>query len=99
MSDTEYMPTINEVRADYVRDHTHAYDEYQGTLTLTAMQEFYGDQFDRTLAQHEAAIRRDQILKDAQIVESLSDRRAIGRYMDEATTALRAQIGDTNEAG
>lgn len=85
MSD-EYTPTTEEVETAYSHDPEYGYRVSENRRG-----------FRRWLAQHEAAIRRDQIEKDAQIIEAVADRRAIGRYMDEAITALRAQIGDTNE--
>ena len=65
MTDTEqpYTPSLDEVRADYVRDHTHGYDEFQGRYTLTAMQEFYGEQFDRMIE----AVRAEEREKAAEI--------------------------------
>lgn len=44
----------------------------------------------------EAAVRADQIKKDAALVEKVADRRAIGRYMDEAIAAIRAQLTEGN---
>ena len=54
---SDYTPTTEEVRADYVRDHTHGYDEYQGDRTLTAVQGDHEAEFDRWLAQHDAEVR------------------------------------------
>lgn len=58
MSAEEYVPTMGEVRADYVRDHTRNFDEYQVGRTLTSQQAYYGDQFDRWLAAHDAEVTR-----------------------------------------
>ena len=55
MSD-EYTPTTEEVRADYVRDHTRSFDPYSVGRSLTSEQEFYGDRFDRWLAAHDAEV-------------------------------------------
>lgn len=55
MSD-EYTPTTEEVRADYVRDHTRNFDSYSVGRSLTSEQEVYGDRFDRWLAAHDAEV-------------------------------------------
>lgn len=59
-----YTPTKYEVLEAWVAHTSHdqptAYDLVEA-----------GESFNRWLAQHEAAIRRDQIEKDAQIAESL----------------------------
>jgi hypothetical protein len=53
------------------------------------------------LAAHDAALRQDergkQILRDIALVEKVADRRLIGRYMDEALDALRAQLSEPEE--
>lgn len=85
---SDYTPKTEMVKTRYAIGHGGLSDDEEDVRA---------EAFDRWLAQHEAAIRRDQIEKDAQVIEAVADRRAIGRYMDEAITALRAQIGDTNE--
>ena len=53
---SEYTPTTEEVRADYVRDHTRNFDSYMVGRSLTSEQEFYGAKFDRWLAAHDAEV-------------------------------------------
>lgn len=92
MSD-EYTPTRSEIERAWALGQFQL-DEDAGRETDGLR---YAAEFRRAFKEFEAAIRRDQIAKDTQIIEAFADRRAIGRYMDEAITALRAQIGDTNE--
>jgi hypothetical protein len=71
---SDYTPTTDEVRADYVRARNRGYDEYQGDQTLTAMQEHYGAEFDRWLAQHDAQILHDQAVEVYALSEEMHRR-------------------------
>lgn len=59
MTADEYTPSTDEVRADYVRDHTRNFDSYQVGRSLTSEQEHYGGQFDRWLAGERARVLRE----------------------------------------
>jgi ABC-type Zn2+ transport system substrate-binding protein/surface adhesin len=91
---SDYTPTTDEVRADYVRDHTRGYDEYQGDQTLTAMQEHYGAEFDSWLAQHDAEVRT-AALREA-MAEALEEERdqykagaqELGAYLIDVTAKI-----------
>ena len=52
---SEYTPSVDEMRADFVHEHTRRFDEYQAGRSLESEEEHYGDQFDRFLAR----VRRD----------------------------------------
>lgn len=52
---SEHTPSVNEVRADFVHEHTRRFDEYQAGRSLESEVEHYGDQFDRFLAR----VKRD----------------------------------------
>lgn len=56
---SDYTPTTNEVRADYVRDHTRNFDSYMAGRSVASEQEHYGDRFDRWLAEHDADLRAE----------------------------------------
>ena len=53
-------PSIAEVRADYVRDHTRNFDSYTVGRSLTSEQEIYGARFDRTIAAVIARAKREE---------------------------------------
>lgn len=50
------IPSLGEVRADYIRDHTRNFDSYLVGRSLTSEQEFYGEKFDRWLAEHDRQV-------------------------------------------
>lgn len=53
---SEYTPTTDEVRADFVALHTRNFDAYAVGRSLTSEQEYYGEDFDRWLAAHDAEV-------------------------------------------
>lgn len=53
------IPLINEIRADYIREHTRTFDGGHPDRTLTSEQEFYGNRFDRAIARARAEALRD----------------------------------------
>ena len=55
---SEYTPSVDEMRADFVHERTRRFDEYQAGRSLESEEEHYGDQFDRFLAR----VRRDAAL-------------------------------------
>ena len=68
---SEYTPSVDEMRADFVHERTRGFDEYQAGRSLESEEEHYGDQFDRfltrvrqdaalTLAEHFSAEAIDQ---------------------------------------
>lgn len=67
---SDHTPTTDEVRADYVRDHTRGYDEYQGDRTMTAVQEQYGAEFDAWIAQHDREVQAETLEAEAAKIES-----------------------------
>ena len=48
---SEYTPTPNEIRADFITLHTRNFDSYTVGRSLTSEQEVYGDAFDRMIAE------------------------------------------------
>ena len=70
MSDTEYTPTAEQVETAYSHDPE---DEYRDPVGYGYRVNENRRGFRRWLAQHEAAIRRDQILKDAQIAKDYAE--------------------------
>ena len=56
---SEYTPTPNEARADFITLRTRNFDAYQVGRSLTSEQEFYGAQYDRMIA----AIEREAAAK------------------------------------
>ena len=98
----EYTPSLDEVRADYVRDHTHGYDEFQGRYTLTAMQEFYGEQFDRMIE----AVRQEERERIADAINAVRNHPTLidladkygGWYQGQRTGLERAE-GSAREQG
>lgn len=51
MTDSEYVPSEREVRADFVLARTRNFDSYMMGRTLASEQKHYGDEFDRWLDQ------------------------------------------------
>lgn len=54
MTDSEYVPSEREVRADFVLARTRNFDSYMMGRPLASEQERYGDEFDRWLNQVKA---------------------------------------------
>ena len=52
---SEYTPSVDEMRADFVHERTRRFDEYQAGRSLESEEAHYGEQFDRFLAR----VRRD----------------------------------------
>lgn len=52
---TDYTPTTNEIRADFITLHTRNFDSYTVDRSLSSEQEVYGDAFDRMIAEAERA--------------------------------------------
>lgn len=50
------IPSLGEVRADYIRDHTRNFDSYLVGRSLASEQEFYGEKFDRWLSEHDRQV-------------------------------------------
>lgn len=59
---SNYTPTTEEVRAEYVRDHTRNFDSYTVGRSLTSEQEFYGARFDRWLSEVKARVWNECML-------------------------------------
>lgn len=55
---SEYTPSVDEMRADFVHERTRRFDEYQAGRSLESEEAHYGEQFDRFLAR----VRRDAAL-------------------------------------
>lgn len=53
---SEYVPSMNEIRADYMRGHTRHFDEYQVGHSRTVEEELWGEAFDQALTAHDARI-------------------------------------------
>lgn len=92
MSDTEYTPSAGNVRSAW-----EVYHRECGRLTF----EEAGPAFDRWLAAVEAAVRADQIEKDAAIAESIKSSHfpmTMGwAAAERVAAAIRAQQnGDSN---
>lgn len=71
----DYTPSTDEVRADYVRDHTRNFDSYMTGRSLTSEQEVYGARYDRMIESVRAE-ERDRIARNIEgvrVVRSLSD--------------------------
>lgn len=49
MTDSEYVPSEHEVRADFVLARTRNFDSYMMGRPLASEQKHYGDEFDRWL--------------------------------------------------
>ncbi|WP_353707624.1 hypothetical protein ABRQ22_17335 [Cellulosimicrobium sp. ES-005] len=73
MSDDDYTPSTDEVRADYVRDHTRNFDSYMTGRSLASEQEVYGARFDRWLAAHDESVRAEERADVARLIEEAAD--------------------------
>ena len=72
MSDTEYIPTIEELRADFVLANTRNHDAYQVGRSLASEQETFGAQFDRTLAAHDREVAAKALREFADTIEPIT---------------------------
>ena len=73
---SEYTPTPNEARADFITLRTRNFDAYQVGRSLTSEQEFYGAQYDRMIAaiEREAAARAlDRVGQDSRLTDAARD--------------------------
>jgi hypothetical protein len=66
-------PSINEIRADYVRTHTRNFDAYAVGRSLTSEQEVYGERFDRTVAAVVARAKREERERIADELEAWAE--------------------------
>ena len=67
---SEYTPTPNEIRADFITLHTRNFDSYTVGRSLTSEQEVYGDAFDRMIAEVERAAAEKALTEFAAELDS-----------------------------
>ena len=87
---SEYTPTPNEARADFITLRTRNFDAYQVGRSLTSEQDFYGAQHDRMIAEVErtaAARARGEAL-----IEVVQAHRDLHKTYG-STSACRGGIG------
>lgn len=69
---SDYTPSTDEVRADYVRDHTRNFDSYMTGRSLTSEQEVYGARYDRMIESVRAE-ERERIARNIEALEHTRD--------------------------
>ena len=108
---SEYTPTPNEIRADFITLHTRNFDSYTVGRSLTSEQEVYGDAFDRMIAEVERAAAARALEEAADGIESRRnepglvhlDLRYAGYYtgirsgMESDSKALRVRAAEIRE--
>ena len=108
---SEYTPTPNEARADFITLRTRNFDAYQVGRSLTSEQEFYGAQYDRMIAAIEREAAAKALEEAADGIESRRnepglvhlDVRYAGYYtgirsgMESDSKALRVRAAEIRE--